>query len=129
MTFVSSRSPLPVAIGLRYDGPNTVRVGKLNNDDEDRAEPNDPNDNPSPIEGTEATVEFTVFSTGRSDPFADYDHVPMPWAVAVGDEPACYKASLPAVTVVRPGQYYGEITITVPGFSPERVRLVVTVAY
>lgn len=127
MTFTTSRTAQPIAQLLRYNAPNTIRVAKVNNDSIDRADPTDPDDNPSPIEDTDATVEFTVFSVGRTTPFVDYDHVPLVWTAAIGDEPACYKADLPATAAVPPGQYYGELLVTVPGYSPAPLRMVVTV--
>lgn len=127
--FVSTRSAVPVSFELRYDSPNTVRLAKLNNDSVDRPDPTDVDDNPAPIEDTDAAVEFTVFQSGRTNPFPEYDHVPLAWTAAVGDEPACYKADLPGTDAVPVGQYYGELTVTVPGFTPARLRCVVTVVY
>lgn len=129
MTFATSRQALPLAKFLRYNAPNTIKVARVNNDSIDPANPNDPDSNPSPIEDTDATVDFTVYEAGRTNPFTAYDHVSLAWVAAVGDEPAHYHADLPATTTVPPGQYYGEITITKPGFSPAPIRLVVTVGY
>jgi hypothetical protein len=129
MTYVSTRSAVPVPQELRFNSPNTVRVAKLNNDSIDRANAYDIDDNPAPIEDTDAVVTFTVFENGRTDPFPDYDAVPLVWTPAVGDEPGCYKADLDATADVPVGQYYGEYTVTMPGKSPARLRCVVTVSY
>ncbi len=125
MTFTTTRSSLPAAIKLRYNSPNTIRLAKLNNDSD--ALPTTGDDNPSPMEDTDATVEFSVFSVGRTLPFADYDHVPLVWDAAA--DPPQYKVNVPARTSVPIGQYYGEYTVTAPGFSPARLPVVVTVTY
>lgn len=129
MTLVSTRSAVPVALELRFDSPNTLRLAKLNNDSVDRADPYDVNDNPAPLEDTDAVVTFTLFETGRTNAFPDYFQVPLVWTPAVGDEPPCYKADVPGTADVPVGQYYGEYTVTVPGFTPSRFRCVVTVGY
>lgn len=120
----SGSTVIRTAIDLQFGAPNVIRMRDVNNDDVEEPRPDNPT--PAPVEDADATVTFTLFDRGGT-PFPDYTNVPMPWVPAVDDEPACYKASLPAVTSVPPGQYYGQMLVSVAGYDPQPFRLVVTV--